>query len=581
MILTREERAAVRRAWQLLDLDRTRVAIAVAFGTLGLGASVALTATAAWLIARASQMPPVLDLSVAAVGVRMFGISRSVLRYLERLASHDVALKGMGNLRTQVYARLAESPVERVAMLRRGDLLVRTGADIDAVGDLVVRAMMPAAVALFVGIGTVGFVTWLHPLSGLILALCLILAGSVGPLLAAKGARAAEVSAADARADLAATAMTLVDSGAELTVNGTYGALRERLDAQEAELTRLQDASARPAAAAAGMDILGMALAVLGAIAVALPAVVAGTLEPVELAVVILTPLAAFEGTAMLPAAAVQLVRSAGAAVRVVDILDTPPDERADEIAAESTTEIVAADLAVGWPDHRIVARDISLTLSPGHSVALVGPSGVGKTTLLATLAGLLPAREGSVSIAGIELSHATRESATRVVTMTAEDAHVFHTTVLENLRVARGDLSEADASGLLTRCGLGEWLAALPNGLDTMLGSDAATISGGERRRLLLARALASAAPILLIDEPAEHLDAATADRLMRDLLSLTSEGRGIVVATHHLTALENADEVIWLGMADGIARVIDRGTHNELMERHTQYAGAADRTA
>lgn len=577
MILTREERRAVGQAWRMLDLNRARFALAVAFGSLGLGASVGLTAVAAWLIARASQMPPVLDLSVAAVAVRTFGIARSVLRYLERLASHDVALKGMGTLREQIYARLAESPAERVSMLERGDLLTRTGADIDSVGDLVVRAIMPATVALTVGIGTVTLVAWLHPVSGLILAACLLLAGILGPVMAARGARAAERSALETRAEISATAMTLVDYGPELTVNGTYAALRDRLRDAESRLSRLQDASARPTALAAGTDILGMALAVLGALAVGIPAVTAGSLTPVELAVVVLTPLAAFEGTAMLPAAAVQLVRSAGAAVRVMAILNTPPDRRTEHVPDDAAPVIEARALSVAWPEHPVVAEGIDLTIRPGRSIALVGPSGIGKTTLLATLAGLLPARSGSVAVAGIEIGTATRASVTRIVTMTAEDAHVFNTTVLENLRVARGDVTEEEATELLARCGLADWLGALPGGLQTMLGSDAATISGGERRRLLLARALASPAPLLLIDEPAEHLDSATAAELMRDLLALTSAGRGVVVATHHLDVLEGADEVIWLDAADGPARVMDRGTHIELMERHASYADAA----
>ena len=575
MILTSKEWAAVRRAWTLLELRRGRVALAVLFGSLGLGASVALTSTAAWLIARASQMPPVLELSVAAVGVRTFGIARSVLRYLERLASHDVALAGMSTLRTAVYERLSESPTERVASLRRGDLLARTGADIDSVGDLVVRALLPAAVAGVVGLGTVVLVTWLNPLSGLVLAACLLLAGTLGPLLAARGARAAEVAATEARADLAATAMTLVDSGAELTVNGRYSALRDTLRAQEDNLATLQDRSARPTAVAAGMDLLGMGLAVVGAIAVGLPALASGALNPVELAVVVLTPLAAFEGTAMLPAAAVQLVRSAGAAVRVTEILNAPPDERHEELPDGVHAAINASRLSVGWPGHGVVAAGIDLSIEPGRAIALVGPSGIGKTTLLMTLAGLLPAQEGSARIAGIDLAQATRASVSRLVTMTAEDAHIFHTTVLENLRVARGDVTAEEAHELLDLAGLGGWLASLPNGLETVLGSDATTISGGERRRLLVARALASPAPILLIDEPAEHLDEMTAEALMRDLLGLTKSGRGIVIATHHLGALSAADEVIWLG--DGPpARVLDRGTHNELMERHTSYAGA-----
>lgn len=581
-LLTRSQWRALTRALGLLDLAWSRVWLAVVTGALGLGSSVALTATSAWLIARASQMPHVLDLTVAAVGVRTFGISRSVLRYAERIVSHGVALRGMAALREQVYVRLADSPVETVAGLRRGDLLVRTGADVDAIGDLVVRALLPAGIALVVGTGTVAVVAWLSPASGLILLACLLLAGTLGPLLHARAARASELAQVEERAALAATALTMVDGGADLTVSGRLADVRTDLAGIEAELDRLRERAARPAALAAGLDVAAMALAVLGAILVGIPALVGGTLAPVELAVVVLTPLAAFEATSTLGAAAVQLVRSAGAAERVMALLDAAaaPDLRTEEVPETASPVLTARDLAVGWPGGPVVATGVDLTAAPGRAIAVVGPSGIGKTTLLATLAGLLPARDGAVDLAGVSVAGATRRSVARHVTMTAEDAHIFATTVLENLRVARGDLTAEEADHLLRRCGLASWLDALPQGLDTMLGADGATVSGGERRRILLARALASPAPLLLIDEPAEHLDQATAERIMKDLLDLPRRepGRGVVVVTHHLAALGAADEVVLLQpMGDGPATVWDRGTHEDLVGRNAVYAEAA----
>ena len=581
-LLTRSQWRALTRALGLLDLAWSRVWLAVVTGALGLGSSVALTATSAWLIARASQMPHVLDLTVAAVGVRTFGISRSVLRYAERIVSHGVALRGMAALREQVYVRLADSPVETVAGLRRGDLLVRTGADVDAIGDLVVRALLPAGIALVVGTGTVAVVAWLSPASGLILLACLLLAGTLGPLLHARAARASELAQVEERAALAATALTMVDGGADLTVSGRLADVRTDLAGIEAELDRLRERAARPAALAAGLDVAAMALAVLGAILVGIPALVGGTLAPVELAVVVLTPLAAFEATSTLGAAAVQLVRSAGAAERVMALLDAAaaPDLRTEEVPETASPVLTARDLAVGWPGGPVVATGVDLTVAPGRAIAVVGPSGIGKTTLLATLAGLLPARDGAVDLAGVSVAGATRRSVARHVTMTAEDAHIFATTVLENLRVARGDLTAEEADHLLRRCGLASWLDALPQGLDTMLGADGATVSGGERRRILLARALASPAPLLLIDEPAEHLDQATAERIMKDLLDLPRRepGRGVVVVTHHLAALGAADEVVLLQpMGDGPATVWDRGTHEDLVGRNAVYAEAA----
>ncbi|WP_240646127.1 thiol reductant ABC exporter subunit CydC [Georgenia sp. SYP-B2076] len=611
-VLPAEERHALRRAVRLLDLDRVRLLWAVLAGSAGLGSAVALSACAAWLIARASQMPPVLELSVASVAVRTFGISRALMRYLERLASHEVALRGMASLREHVYRTLADGRTDAVAGLRRGDLLARTGADVDAVGDVVVRAILPAAVAAVVGAGSVVLVSWLHLGAGAVLAACLLLAGVAGPWLNMRAARLAEHAQTAARGDLSATAMTMVDGAAELTVSGRVDAMLAGLRRTEGTLARAKDAAARPAALAAGVDTLAMGIAVIGALVLGIPATVAGSMAQVELAVIVLTPLAAFEGTALLGPAAVQLVRSAGSALRIMALLDAAGSPAAPSgtgagpgaapggatAAPAGVPHLAARGLGVGWPGGPVVARGIDLDASPGRAVAVVGPSGIGKTTLLLTLAGLLPPREGVADLGGSALWGADRGRVSRQVSLTAEDAHVFETTVLENLRVARGNVTEAEATALLTRAGLGPWLAGLPDGLDTLLGTDASTISGGERRRLLLARALASPAPLLLLDEPGEHLDPATADRLVTDLLgagrvpSAPGAGpgagrdgaRGVVLVTHRLAPLGAADEVVLLGRPDGgagPATVVARGPHAELLDSVPSYRWAAEQEA
>ncbi len=591
--LTAEERRALRRALRLLDLDRRRFVLAVIAGSLGLGSAVALSATAAWLIARASQMPPVLELGVAAVAVRTFGIARGLMRYVERLISHDVALRGMATLRERVYTTLADAPPDVVSGLRRGDVLARTGADVDDVGDVVVRAVLPAVVAAVVGVGTVVLVGWLHLGVGAVLAACLLLAGVVGPLLSMRGARLDELAQVEARTDLTAGAMTMVEGAAELTVSGRLPHARAALADTERRLARAKDAAARPAALAAGIDHLATGVAVLAALVLGIQATVAGTMEAVELAVVVLTPLAAFEGTALLGPAAIQLVRSAGAAVRVTELLDgagsgveaepaparTSPGEMTTPTAGGAVLQ--ARDLAVGWPRGGVVAAGIDLELRPGRSVAVVGPSGIGKTTLLLTLAGLIPPHGGQVLLDGTPFSALDRRTVSDGVVLTAEDAHVFATTVLENLRVARGDVDEEEAAELLTRAGLGGWLAGLPDGVHTMLDPDATSISGGERRRLLLARALASRAPLLLLDEPGEHLDPATADRLIGDLLATRDSGRGVLLVTHRLAPLAAADEVVVLDGGEGghgPATVLARGTHADLCQTLPSYRWAVE---
>ncbi len=554
---------ALPRALRLLGVSWSRAARAVFFGFLALGSAVALGGVSAWLIARASQMPPVLTLSVAVVAVRAFGISRAVFRYVERLASHDVALRGMSALRSRLYERLSQGRLDAVAPLRRGDLLARVGADVDHVGDVVVRSIIPAAVSACVSAATVVAMMALLPEAGGFLAVGLLLAGVAGPWLTARGAARTEEDSAQARSDVSALALDLVDHAAEQSVAGrapqSLSALREADDLWRAST----DAGARNTAWGAALGMAGLAVAVLGALWCGIPAVSSGRLSDVGLAVVVLTPLAAFESTLVLPAAAAQWHRSQQAARRLMALWDATEPEQdtfapdavpgsasrlgsrpavagADLVPAEESDMILSTSgLVAGWTAGRPVTGLPDLRLHSGDSVMLTGASGAGKTTILATLAGILAPASGAVLTASRPI-------------LTTEDAHVFHTTVLENLRVARGAVTPAEAREALDVVGLTPWLSALPAGLDTMLGPEGSTVSGGERRRLLIARALVSRAGILLIDEPAEHLDVETADALVADLLRLpqlpltVSQVRVVIVASHHLGAARFADQVI-----------------------------------
>lgn len=573
------------RAVALLGVSWRRAAGAVLLGVLALGSAIALAAVSAWLIARASQMPPVLTLSVATVAVRTFGISRGVLRYLERLASHTIALRGMATLRTRIYESLAVGRLESVASLRRGDLLARVGADVDSVGDVVVRGLLPAAVAAVLAVASTVLVGALHPGAAAALALCLVLAGVVAPWLAAVGARTAEADGSAARADMAALSQEIVDDAAVLTVSGHLDERLAALRAADRRLAASTDRGARTSGLASALGTLAVGAAVLGALVLAVPAVAAGTLTPVALAVVVLTPLAAFEALQVLPAAAIQVSRSRQAAIRVVALLDgagpgaAPVTDEASPARtvsphdhdSEPVGDLVASGLTCGWPGREPVVSSLDLAVRPGRAVAVVGPSGTGKTTLLMTLAGLLPPVDGTLTLDGVPVGPLPRSTVAAAVALTTEDAHVFDTSVLENLRVARGTTTEDEAAAALVLAGLGAWLAALPDGVHTQLGPDARTVSGGERRRLLVARALCSAAPVLLVDEPGEHLDPATADALVGDLLALrdSARPRGLVLATHRLSALRTVDEVIVLD-AGG---VVARGTHDALLRTCTAY--------
>lgn len=584
--LPKSERIALRRVFALLGVAKAPLAWSVVTGVATLVCAVGLAAVSAWLIARASQTPLVASLALAATIVRAFGASRPVFRYLRQLTSHSVALRGMSNLRSAVYSRLADSRIDRVTRIRRGDLLARTGRDVEAVGDLVVRALLPIAVAVFASAASVAVVAFFSPAVALTLACCLAAAGLVGPYASMRGARLAEIQQVEDRAELAALSLTMLESSDELRVSGRMDALASALDDAERRIFANRDAAARPGALFSTIETLATGCAVLAALVVGGGEVAGGALAPVELAIVALVPLAAFEAVDPLGEAAVQLVRSAAASKRILDLLDgaqaadpaesTPASSGANADvakpgAASSPAEtgtaaesLVAKGLVIGWPGGPELSAPIDLAVERGSSLAVVGPSGIGKTTLLYTLAGMLEPKAGSVLLGGRPVHLIPRAEVSTSLTLTAEDAHLFATSILENLRVARRDVSEEEASKLLVKAGLGPWLAELPDGVHTVLGAEATTVSGGERRRLLLARALASAADFLLIDEPAEHLDGETADALIRDLAA--TEGKTVILVSHRLTALEGVDSVVVLDKVGEKARVLAQGAHDEL---------------
>ncbi|MFN8077034.1 MAG: thiol reductant ABC exporter subunit CydC [Kineosporiaceae bacterium] len=568
---------ALRRGVAALELSPWRLVVCVLAGIGALGSAIGLMAVSAWLISRAAQQPPVVALSVAVVATRALGVGRGVLRYAERLASHDVALRAVVGLRERLYLRLAAADPAHAASLRRGDLLARVGADIDTLADVVVRSLIPFAVAATTGLASALLLALVLPVAGAVLAAALVVAGVGAPVLAAVAARRSEAAAAAARTEISAEVLALVDGLGELTVNGAAPARAVAVRDLDARLAGRLDDAAAPAALASALSTAATALASVACLALGVVAVADGRLAPVMLAVVALVPAAAAEAVTGLPAAATQLVRSRAAAARVIDLLDVPAADGAGPgdaaPPAGAVRALVAEGLTTGWPGREPVLHDLDLRVRAGARIAVVGPSGAGKSTLLVTLAGLLPPAAGRVGLETADgllpLSRLDPTGVRHLVSSTAEDAHVFTTSVRENLRLADPHAGDDQLLAALGAAGLGEWIQGLPHGLDTILGEGGRDVSGGERRRLLLARAGLSGAPFLLLDEPGEHLDPDTADALLGEVFGT---GRAVVVVTHRLVPLHLADEVL---VVEG-GRVTGRGSHDVLAREHPWYAAA-----
>ncbi|MFF8191437.1 thiol reductant ABC exporter subunit CydD [Streptomyces bobili] len=559
------EGGVLARVRGMAGARRGRLGLALLLGSLALGSAVGLMATSGWLISRASQQPPVLYLMVAVTATRAFGIGRAVFRYAERLVSHDAVLRMLADTRVAVYRRLERLAPAGLRTTRRGDLLTRLVADVDALQDYWLRWLLPATSAVAVSAGSVAFTAWLLPEAGAVLAVGLLAAGAGVPLVTGAVARRAERRLAPARGVLATSAADLLTGTAELTVAGALPVRTAAVREADSVLTRIASRAATATALGGGLTALVSGLTVAAAALVGAQAVDAGRLSGVTMAVVVLTPLAAFEAVLGLPLAVQYRQRVRRSAERVYEVLDSPEPVREPERprqAPASPFPLVLKGLSARHAGQdRDALAGLDLTVEQGHRIAVVGTSGSGKTTLAQVLLRFLDSGAGSYTLGGVDAYALDGDDVRRLVGLCAQDAHLFDSSVRENLLLARKDATEDDLRDALVRARLLDWADGLPDGLDTLVGEHGARLSGGQRQRLALARALLADFPVLVLDEPAEHLDLPTADALTADLLAAT-EGRTTLLITHRLAGLDAVDEVLVLDKG----RVVQRGTYAAL---------------
>lgn len=552
-----------------------RLTLAAVAGAGALGSAVALTATSAWLLSRAAQHPPVLTLLVAIVAVRAFGLSRGVLRYAERLLAHDAAFRSLATTRVAVFTALERLTPAGLGDYRRGDLLGRLVEDVDGLQDLYLRIMVPIAAGSTVGLLTVIGVGWASPLAGVALALGLVLAGGVVPWWSSRAAARATAAGSAARSELTVAVLDAVDGCADLLACGAEGRQLAALDRIDSRLSRATRAEARVAGLAAAAGSLTSGATVIACLVIGISAVRSGGLPGVLLATVVLAPLAAFEVVGSFPAAAQHLGRIRASAARVVDVLRrTPPvaEPVAPRSAPRPPLRVQVQAVDVSWPGAvGPTLRDLSLDLPPGYRVAVVGPSGAGKSTLLTLLLGFLTPTRGRLLFGEIDRRDLADDDVRRLVGSCGQDAHVFDATIGDNVRIGRVDASDDELRQALSAAGLLDWVETLPTGLATPVGEHGRALSGGQRQRLALARELIADHPVVLLDEPTEHLEDSLADELTTDLLRAVA-GRTTVLVTHRLAGLADIDEILVLAAG----RVVQRGSHDELVSQPGWYRDA-----
>ncbi len=512
---------------------RARLLGAHALGVLAEACTIGLAGTAAWLIVRAAERPSFADLAVAAVGVRAFGLGKGVLRYAERLASHDATLRLLADLRAMVVARLARLAPTGLPTAGRGEVLTRLVDDIDRLQDGFLRVLGPMVSALTVAAVAVVAAVLLDPGAGLALASGVVVTGLVLPALTHRGARHRTRAVAAERGRLAGSVVDLAEHAEELVACGAEPTWRGRIEERAGHLDHHERRLARTTAATAALAAGAPALTTAAVVLAAGPA--GPGLSGPALGVLVLLPIAVIELVSPLIGAGEALARVEASAGRVRSLLHRPdPVAEPDRPAPPPPrADLDLRGVAVGWPDGPLQVEGLQLAVAEADRAVVTGPSGSGKSTLAAALVAFLSPAEGTYRVGGVPAPDLGGDATRRLVTWCQQDPWFADTTLADNLRIADPAATDEDLWAALDVVHLDAWARRLPHGLNTRLARDAETLSGGERQRLALARALLGGQRAVVFDEPTAHLDAPTAAAVGRDLLAATAD-RAVVLITH-----------------------------------------------
>jgi len=560
---------ALVRLLRLVTVYRWRIVAAVALGVATIGSGIGLMGTAAFLIASAALQPSIAELQVAIVGVRFFGLSRGVLRYLERLVSHDVTLRLLGRVRRWFFASLEPLAPARTIEMRSADLLTRAVSDVESLQDLFVRAVAPPAVAAVVALGAAIAIGATAPELGLVFFVAFVSAAVIMPVAALRSGNATAGRMTAARAELATAVADGLQGMADLVAFGRARDQRRRVDALSRSVSNLRERGARVEAAGAAGVTFATHLTVWIVLVFGIPMVGDGEISGVGLAVVCLVAMAAFEAVQPLPAAARGLAEQLAAADRVFAILDQPPavDDPADRPAGTGGRVVGRIEFrGVGfrYPGAaRPTLRDLTLEIGAGRRIAIVGPSGAGKSTIVVLLQRFWDPSTGDIRLDGRRLKDMPLEALRSSVGVLPQRTDLLTGTIRDNLLLATPTASRSELDRAAGTAGLLETIEGFPDGWSTWIGEHGTQLSGGQRRRLALARLLLLDAPVVVLDEPTTGLDPVTEGLVMGSVLE-RFEGRTTVVITHRLVAMDRFDEIVVLDRG----RVVERGNHADLFK-------------
>ena len=532
---------AIQRALRMAAPFWRGMLLSALLGALTIGSSLALMATSSWLISTASFRISIADLSVAVVGVRFFGISRGVLRYCERLVSHEVTFRLLAAWRVRFYSALEAIAPAGLSAHQTGDLLSRAIDDVQSLENLYLRGAAPLFVAAVVTLGLTAFLGLFHPWLGAAVLAFIALVGLGLPFLAWQLNHKSAARRTMARAGLGQAALEAIQGLPESLLYGQTAAQMQKMAALDAQMAAAERLAAWTDGLQLALSLLFSAGAALTVLLIAIPRI-----DRVLLATVTLSTLAGFEAYAPLAQAALQLGATGEAARRLFEIVDAPNPVRSPEaprrLPERLDLEFVAVDFHYE-PGRKILAG-LSLRIPYGRRIAILGASGVGKSTIAHLLIRFWDCSAGQIRLGSCDLRDLDPIQLRRLIGILPQRTYLFNDTIRANIRLARPNATDGEVEQAAQQAAIHAAIQALPAGYDTLVGENGAALSGGERQRVALARLLLQNPAIFILDEATANLDPATERAVMTTILRATA-GKTLIVLTHRRGMLKDMDDV------------------------------------
>jgi len=543
------------------------IALSILLSALTIGSSVALIGTSAWLISTAALHPSVADLGVSVVSVRLFGITRGVFRYLERLVSHNVAFRLLARLRVWFYKKLERLAPARLMDYKSGDLLARVIGDVETLENFYVRVISPSLTAIVIMVGvSIFFATYYQAITFVFIGFFLMV-GLILPLISQLNSRQSGERLITQRANIRSQLVDGIQGLADLLAFGRGADRAKRIEITDKNYGMTQKRMANISAVYSALGTLFTNLGLWLVLFLIIPQVTSGNIKGVMLGTLVLMTFASFEAVNPLPVAAQMWNSSHEAAKRLFDVVDVEPaviDRVISNGSQVKSNEIRITNLTFAYPNQSTPAlQDVTFTVPDGKSIAIVGPSGAGKSTIVNLLLRFWEYESGEISLGGESLKMLGEDEVRKRCALVTQNSYFFNTSIRENLRISQPKVTQVEMESAAKSAQIHDFISGLPKRYDTFISEHGFRLSGGERQRLAIAQALLKDSPVLILDEPTANLDPITEKKLL-DILFGIMKNKSSLLITHRLIGLDNVDEIIVMDQG----RIVERGRHSNLLE-------------